>query len=252
MRYIVKRKPFVLYLSVILFLASVILYSIHYMIFRDVHFLELYILDHLAFLPIEVLLVTVIIGSLLGYREKNNRLQKMNTVIGTFYSEVGRELLSLLSLADSDLETKQTLLKHMIKWSKKDFANIRKSLTESECKIACTNLELPLLKEFLVNRRGFLLRLMENPNLLEHDQFTNLMQAVFHLLEELQFRPSFDKLPQADYAHLSGDAKRVYTPLLLQWLDHMLYLKQFYPYLFSLSARINPFDPDSSVILTGE
>jgi hypothetical protein len=215
-----------------------------------VHFLEIYILDHLGFLPIEILVVTIVIGGMLEYRDKTSRLQKMNMVIGTFFSEVGRELLSHLSLADTAIESKIIILKNIMTWTKKDFQNARKQLLATEGNIDYTRLDLPHLKERFLTRRGFLLRLMENPNLLEHDQFTNLMQAAFHLLEELQFRNSFDDLPKADYDHLAGDAKRVYLPLLLQWLDHMTYLKDNYPYLFSLAARTNPFDADSSVILS--
>lgn len=245
-----KKRPFLLYISFMLVFTSLILYAVHYLIFRDLHFLEIYILDHLAFLPIEILCVTVIIGSLLEYREKNKRLQKMNMVIGTFYSEVGRELLSLLNSADSKSEAKTSLLKQIVKWSKKDFGNNQKKILHLESKIICDSLNLKSLKESLVTRRDFLLRLMENPNLLEHDSFTGLMQAVFHLLEELQFRTSFDQLPDTDYQHLSGDAKRAYIPLLLQWIDHMAYLRQYYPYLYSLEARTNPFDADASVIIS--
>ena len=47
------------------------------------------------------------------------------------------------------------------------------------------------LKLFLISKRNFLLMLLENPNLLEHDAFTDLLRAVFHLTEELGFRPRF-------------------------------------------------------------
>lgn len=38
--------------------------------------------------------------------------------------------------------------------------------------------------------------------------------------------------------------------LALQWLDYLEHLKIQYPYLFSLAARKNPFDPDASPIVT--
>ena len=43
-------------------------------------------------------------------------------------------------------------------------------------------------------KRDFLLRLLENPNLLEHDSFANLLLAVFHLTEELAQRRDLDRL----------------------------------------------------------
>jgi hypothetical protein len=97
-----------------------------------------------------------------------------------------------------------------------------------------------------MEQRDFLLRLLENPNLLEHRSFTNLLRAVFHLTEELTFRRNLHNLPQTDYEHLSVDIKRAYVLLISEWLAYMKYLRDYYPYLFSLAVRTNPFDPDAS------
>ena len=97
-----------------------------------------------------------------------------------------------------------------------------------------------------MGKRDFLLRLLENPNLLEHDSFTDLLWAVFHLTEELSHRVDVKQLPEADYEHLSGDIERAYRLIISEWLDYMKHLKSNYPYLFSLSIRTNPFDQDAS------
>ena len=59
---------------------------------RDTFF---YLFQDLAFVPIQVLLVTLIINQLLTVREKRNLLKKLNMVIGVFFSEVGTDLLSI-------------------------------------------------------------------------------------------------------------------------------------------------------------
>ena len=100
-----------------------------------------------------------------------------------------------------------------------------------------------------MKKRDFLLRLLENPTLLEHEAFTDLLRAVFHLTEELQSRQSGIELPPNDYMHLAGDIKRVYSLLVQQWLDYMKYLKVNYPYLFSLAMRTNPFDQEASPVV---
>ena len=41
------------------------------------------------------------------------------------------------------------------------------------------------LHNFLAKKREILLHLLENPNLLEHESFTDLLWAVFHLSDEL-------------------------------------------------------------------
>ena len=88
---------------------------------------------------------------------------------------------------------------------------------------------------------------MENPNLLEHESFTNLLWAVFHLTEELAYRRTVERLARADAAHIAGDIKRAYELLTLEWLAYMKRLQKDYPYLFSLAVRTNPFDPGASV-----
>jgi hypothetical protein len=102
------------------------------------------------------------------------------------------------------------------------------------------------LKGFLVSKRDFLLRLLENPALLEHETFTELLRSVFHFSEELERREKVTGLPDSDYEHLAVDVNRAYTLLVQQWLDYVKYLKDNYPYLFSLAMRTNPFDQTAS------
>ena len=108
---------------------------------------------------------------------------------------------------------------------------------------------LPKLRDFLIEKRDLLLRLLENPNILEHESFSELLLAVFHLEKELQLRKRTSHLPAEDLDHLNKDIERVYSLLVYQWLDYMQYLKKEYPYLFSLAIRMNPFDPDASPVI---
>ena len=105
------------------------------------------------------------------------------------------------------------------------------------------------LHEFLLQRQGLMLTLLENPQIFEHDRFTDLLHAVFHLSEELNARERLIDLPVTDYTHLSVDMTRVYSQLVIEWLEYMLHLKKKFPYLFSLSMRTNPFDANASAIV---
>ncbi|MDA3897600.1 MAG: hypothetical protein PF482_15810 [Desulfobacteraceae bacterium] len=78
------------------------------------------------------------------------------------------------------------------------------------------------------------------------------MRAVFHLTEELSYRKKLASLPEHDRAHLCGDIKRVYKLLVTQWVDYMIHLKDFYPYLFSLEVRMSPYNPEASAITKKE
>jgi len=228
---------------------SAIVYVIHYLIYRDPHHIFIYLIGDIAFVFFEVLLVTLIIHRLLSEREKKARLDKLNMVIGAFFSEVGIKLLTYFSDFDPKLEEIRKQLIVTKDWSEQEFVGVSKRLKNYDYGVDIQKVNLEDLHDFLVGKRNFLLRLLENPNLLEHESFTALLRAVFHLTEELGNREDVKELPETDYKHLAGDIKRAYVQLVLQWLDYMKHLKDNYPYLFSLAMRTNPFDQEASPIV---
>ncbi|UCG64885.1 MAG: hypothetical protein JSW12_20135 [Deltaproteobacteria bacterium] len=236
-------------LGLSLVVLSVIFYFIHYAIFRDPHHIFIYMIGDIAFVFIEVLLVTLIIHQLLSVREKRARLEKLNMVIGVFFSEIGAGLVTYFSDFDPKLEKIKQELIVRPNWSEKEFSALSKRLKSYDYGVEIEKVELEYLRGFLIGKRDFLLRLLENPNLLEHESFTELLRAVFHLTEELQGREDINQLPDSDYDHLAGDIKRAYVLLVQHWLDYMKHLKDNYPYLFSLAMRTNPFDQSGSPIV---
>ena len=236
-------------LALILIALSLTFYFIHYLVFKDMHHIFLYLIGDIAFLFLDVLIVMLVLERLLAFRDKQSILRKLNMVVGAFFSEAGTELLKRFSVLDADPADIRRELIVTKNWSDKDFAKARKSVLVYEGAIQIEKADLADIKGFLVSKRQFLLALLENPNLLEHESFTELLWAVFHLTDELSRRNDTTKLPVSDYQHLSGDIKRAYQHLILQWLDYMKHLKRDYPYLFSLAMRTNPFDEGASVEL---
>jgi len=182
-------------------------------------------------------------------RERETRMRNLNMVIGVFFSEAGTRLLRCFSAHDPAVGNIRSILVVSDSWSDDDFSRASSALTSHTGILDSRTVDLPKLKTFLSSRKDFLLSLFENPQIIEHEEFTPLLQAVFHLAEELSARKSFEELPASDYAHLSGDISRVYRLLIPQWLIYMRHLKKHYPYLFSLAMRTNPFDADASVIV---
>lgn len=244
-----KRFSWEIILGIFLIILSIIVYTIHYLIFRDIHHIFIYMMGDLAFVFIEVLLVTLIIHRLLSEREKRNRLEKLNMVIGTFFSEVGIKLLTFFSDSDPKLDKIKKDLIVTKNWSEQEFSIVSKRLRKYDYEVEIKKVDIEHLRRALVGKRDFLVRLLENPILLEHESFTELLRAVFHLTEELEYRDDVKKLPDTDYEHLAGDIKRAYILLFHQWLDYMKHLKDNYPYLFSLAMRTNPFDKTASAIV---
>jgi hypothetical protein len=245
-----KRFPFVIYLAIIFVALSAIIYLVDYLIFRDIHQLLIYLVADLAFLPLEVLFVVVIIERLLARRETQAKLEKLNMVVGAFFSELGNHLLQdLFQHFDNRLEICNRL-NITESWTKKDFQKAVAFAQHLKIEVDCRNIDLAELKVFLAQKREFLLTLLENPSLLEHDRFTDLLWAVTHLDEELEARPSLIGLPDKDLEHIAGDIRRLYDHLASEWLNYVQHLKSKYPYLFSLVLRTHPFQEYKSPIIT--
>jgi hypothetical protein len=236
-------------LVITLLVLSTSFYFLHYLIFKDPHHIFIYLIGDIGFVFIEVLLVTLLIHRVLERREKKARLEKLNMIIGAFFSEVGIKLLNIISKWDPKIETIQQELFIDEGDGKKKFETICKYLRQRKYKIEDDKPDWDSLKTFLVSKRDFLLRLLENPNLLEHESFTLVLWAVFHMTEELEAREDLKDLPSADYKHLIIDINRVYGKLSLQWLNYMQHLKNSYPFLFSLSLRKNPFNKNATAIV---
>ncbi len=83
-------------LAIGLIAISGLVYFVHFLIFRDVHHIFIYLVGDLAFLPLEVFLVVIVIERVLARREKQAIMQKLNMVVGAFFSEMGAELLQRL------------------------------------------------------------------------------------------------------------------------------------------------------------
>jgi len=208
-------------LSVIFVTVSAAFYLLHFILFKDVHHIWIYLVGDIAFLPIEVLLVTVILHRLLEHRDKKAKMEKLNMVIGTFYSETGTQMLEILAKADTNLERFRETLVFTQNYTRKDFERAAVLVRKLGIRLDVNLLSFKNLQTLLAEQRKFLLELLKNPNLLEHESFTDLLMATFHLT--------------------------VYALLVSQWLYYMRHLKEEYPYLFSFALRTNPFDLHAKV-----
>jgi len=232
-----------------LFSVSLALYAMDYLLLGSAKELTIWFLGNLAFLPVYVIIVTLMIERVLKERERQAVMRKLNMVIGVFFSEAGNRLLKELSayVVSCD-ELKRHLLVNGT-WKEQEFLQALEYLRKSDIKIESSRCEKLVLKKFLVEKRGFLVSLLENQTLLEHEEFTDLLWAVFHLVEELEARDTFENMPQSDSDHINGDIKRVFGHLSREWVMYMQHLKHDYPYLFSLAVRLNPMidSPDPAV-----
>jgi len=226
---------------------SMILYYVHFLIFKDSHHIFLYLLGDIAFLPIEVLLVSVIFHKIIEDKDKNERFKKINMVLGVYFTEAGIELMQFFSKEDSQLADFQFFLTIQSHWDTKDYKKAIRQIKSLNLHLKFNPHCLMTLSEFLSSRQDLFLKLLENPILVEHDTFTDLVLALTHAQQELSSRKDLEQLSENDYRHLMSDIERAYKLLLLEWLYYMMHLRKSYPFLYSFYLRTNPFDPNAKV-----
>jgi hypothetical protein len=194
-------------------------------------------------------LVSTITRSLLERERDKIRKRRLQMIIGVFFTEVGNQLLHMLSRYDLAVDelSKEFLINN--EYSPAEFTQLKKRLIHHDFQIDPKRFDLTAVSSFLTAKSDLLLRQLENSDLIEHESFAELLWAIVHLRDELISRDSFKNLPETDLGHLANDAKRVYSALATEWVDYLQYLKESYPYLFSLSLRMNPFIEKPSAIV---
>lgn len=236
-----KRKEQALIALGLIFISFVV-YVIHYAVFKDLHHLLVFLVEDIAFIPIEVLIVSLILEKILEKRELNHKMEKMNMIIGVFFSEIGNEILRLI--AESDGNTDQIKDQYMA--SENWYAGGQKVQIASTYAYAhnidMQKLDLQRLKNILSGKNDFLITLMENPVLMEHDNFTDMIMGLFHIKEEFSYRKEIAEMNEKDIKHLKGDVERVYKPIVIEWIRYMNHMKEEYPYLFMTAMKHNPYD----------
>lgn len=241
-------------IAVALIALSATLYGIRWVLFPSppLHNEMLrYLVDDVAFLFVQVLLTTMLIDRVFQRREREELHSKLNMLVGAFFTQTGTDLLGRLAVADANLPAVRDDLVPTAAWKPEDYRQARAAFEAHETTIDLSSCQLGALKDQLSAQKPYVLSLLSNQALLEHDTFSDLLWAVTHLAEELDARTSLEDLPPADRAHIAGDVKRAYTLLGAHWIEYLSHLQTNYPYLFSLAVRTNPLDDSAQVTVAG-
>ena len=247
-----SHKKWKIKFSILMIILIIIIYGSNYLVLRDPEHIISYIWTHLGFIPVDILVVAFLLDEIIERKEKEAMLEKLDMLMSTFFSEVGNELINQLSSANKYNASTESL-KSIKNWDDTDYENKLKELKNTtidfQAEISPENREefLENLRELLVNKREFIINLINNPNLLEKEEFTGLINAILHLDEELEHRKDLSLVSDADFAHLNGDMHRVYNRLIHEWVYYLKYLNTHYPYMIALIIRTNPFDEDAEV-----
>ena len=220
-------------------LLSICIYLIQNAIFHNPHDTIYYLLGDLAFIPVQVIVVTLVIDKLVNYVEKRNNAKRIHVIISSFFTEAGTELMSAMSRFNRNQEDLCRILS-VEDFGKNISLKLKKQLKAFRYDIYADPTGLAEMRAGVSAHKPYMLRMLENTNLMEHDLFTDMLWSVFHVADELDTR-NLTKLSEPDIDHLSYDILRAYSALNLEWIGYMDYLEREYPYLFMLAIRKSPF-----------
>ena len=235
-----------------LLLVSGVLFALQILLFHDQRATGFYLLQDLAFLPLQALLATFVINELFKQRERQSWRRRINVVIGAFMSDVGTPLIARLIDFDRNQADLRASLRIESRWRGRELAEALRLVRSHDFSIDLGAGDLPELRALLCSKRDGLLRLLQSPSLSEHESFTDMLLAVTHLADELHLRSASADLGEADRRHLELDLRRAYSQLLPEWLGYLGHLRRNYPYIYSLILRTNPFDAAARVEVQSE
>lgn len=186
---------------------------------------------------------------MLNRREDEHKRKKLHMLVGLFFDEIGSQLLRHLVAHLPEQSYDRRRFSFDGTWDPKQFLSLKDYVAGLPLTLQQPARLMSASFEQIPHSKPLLIRLLEHPAVLEHGDFSELLLALFHFEQELNYRKDFSQLPASDLQHLCGDAERVYRLLLPQWLDYLQHLSKDYPYLYSLQVRVNPFKTKPSAII---
>lgn len=238
--------------SIIMVIAIIIIYGSNILILKDPEHIISYIWTHLGFIPVDILIVAFVLDEIISKKEKEAMMEKLDMIMSTFFSEIGNELIGQFS-AINQYKADTSDLESIKNWTDKDYENKLKEIKNInipfKADVAPQDREeyLTNIRNLLIEKREFIVGLINNPNLLEKEEFSGLLIAILHLDEELEHRQDLSQVSDIDFNHLNGDMERIYNKLVHEWIYYLRYLNKHYPYMIALIIRTNPFDANADV-----
>lgn len=230
-----------LIIAILLIMISVILLYLQCVIFKDAQHTVSLIFTNIAFIPLNVFFTAIVIQTLIEKRNNYHKREKLIMIKGVFFSELGSDLLEKFVKHDSGASVISDQAHVSKNWTNKDFKKLEEVIDEHNFEVDVYNLDLEKFSDLLNKNKEFLFSIITNPSLMEHETFSDMIIALFHLKEEL--KDIYINLDSScsDRQHLKEDIRRLYRLMSKTWVVYMKHLKDEYPNLFIKAMVHNPF-----------
>lgn len=224
---------------------SLSIYILHYLIFKNEIATISGIILSLAYVPIGVIYEVLVIDKIIEKKQKISQEKKYNIVKGSFFHEIGDDILSILVLVDNNVNEIVLSIKEEIEADDDNLGALKEKIYNYECNLDMSKIEKVSLAKLLEEKDMILLNFILNPFSKDYDNFNNMIIELLHLRDELN--PSgkcsgeyCSKKLSIDY-NINESICYIYKLLLIEWYLYMKQLKIIYPELFIRELKNSPF-----------
>ncbi len=199
---------------------SVLLYLLHYLIFRDLHHIGIFFLHELASMPLEVILVTLFFDRIIDKASEEENQSKLSIIETLFFNESGGNMLRYLTSFDPHSTQLAGILHVNMDWKATDYSNARKQLKAYSFHLDVEKVDFFGLHYHLDERHSYYRNILENPALTQSSEFTEMVMKIYLLWEELDCRTDLYNLDLQEKHYLGELLTEIYQELAEYWLDN--------------------------------
>ena len=184
-------------------------------------------------IPINTMLTTFFLDSL--FYEKERR--KINMLVDIFYSEVGNDILKVISEGDKCKDRIKYLSEIQINWSVCEYQKLFDDFYTFKNCLDIDKIDLKLLRKLLEDATPISIYLLTSTNLKEREEFEEIVLAILHLKKELDNK----NIVNNEGIYIEKEIIKVYELLAGRWLNYIYHLNKFKPNLFKEALSNSPF-----------
>lgn len=226
----ILKSDFIIVGSMIALAMSV--YILHYLTFGEIEKTISGVLLSLAYVPIGVLYDFLVLKKVITKGEKIKLERRMNVVIGSVFHEIGNSIISLVVVADRNIDELKRICKMDQSWNDGDFDRLSDSIMEYSCDIDINKIDLIKLRDLITKKDQLFLDLIISSSLDDYKDFNEMIISILHLRDEFDSLFINDVLEENDEEHMRFDICKSYKLLLVFWVRYMKSLRDFYPAMF--------------------
>ncbi len=218
-----------------LLVVSVVIYALQIVIFHDERNTAFYIFQDMAFMPVTIAVATLVVGELLGSKEKKERLEKTKMLTSSFFTQLGVYLIRAIA----DVAEMSPEIQEIVDFGgpeEKSEAELQKVISDAKIKVHLDDKSYETVRKLLGEQQQTMLTLATSSMIHEHENFTEMLWGLFHVQDEFRLRGAYSDLSEQDISHMNTDFEEIFKLMLMNWIGNVRYLRKTYPGFYKVAS----------------